>query len=115
MLVFKCFIIGLLLWLSTGHHQEFNTTLSDHETQLDTVISPIHKNHQALIVEVDFNLNQANWWFKTLKTPFALLNNRALLYNACIYNHRLLYLNIGDTIPLQLTTSKLVFPFHCFT
>lgn len=115
MLVFKCFISGLLLWLSTGHYQEFNTTLSNHETQLDTVISPIHKKYQALIVEVDFNLHQANWPFKTLKTPVAPLKNRALPYNAGIFNHRLLYFNISNTIPLQLTTSKLIFPFHCFT
>lgn len=115
MLVLKCFISGLLLWLSTGHYQEFNTSLSNHDTQLDTVISPIHKKYQALIVEVDFNLHQANWWFKTLKTPVAPLKNRALLYNADTFDHQLLYFNIGNAIPLQLTTGKLLFPFHCFT
>lgn len=115
MLGFKCFISGLLLWLSTDHYQEFNTTLSNHETQLDTVISPINKKHQALIIEVNFNLHQANWPFKTLKTPGVPLKNRALLNNADTFDHQLLYFNISNTIPLQLTTRKLIFPFHCFT
>lgn len=115
MLGIKYFICSLFLWLSFGSPQDFNgvfTTIDSHEE----IISTTNNNHhQALIVDGHFETHQANWSFKTFKTPFIPSNDKVQQPNAATYDYKLLYLEIGKSIPLKLTSSKRIFPFHCFT
>jgi hypothetical protein len=115
MLVFKYFISGLLLLLLFGNYQEFNNASSNPQFHSDTVTSSIYKKHQGLIAEFNFKINLVDAFSKTPKTSFGPVKNMGLLNKNETYNHQLLYFKIGNTIPLQLTKSKLIFPFHCFT
>jgi hypothetical protein len=115
MLVFKCFISGLLFWLSFANQQEFFRATSNPQLKPETVTPAIHKKQQGLISEVQFEFNLTDVLSKTLKTSFGSLNNKVFLNLIVAYNHKLLYFKIGSNIPLQLTTRKRIFPFHCFT
>ncbi len=115
MLGFKCFICSLFLWLSFYSPQDFNGGYSIIDSQVEKITSSNDNNHQALIVDGHLETNQANWSFKTFKIPFIPINDKISLPIAETYDFKLLYLEIGETIPLNLTSSKLIFPFHCFT
>ena len=115
MLVLKYVISGLLLWLSVGQHQEFDNTSLSPDLHSDTVTSSIHKKHHGLISDISFELNPVDLLYKTSKTSFGFVKNRVLRNANETYNHELLYFKIGSNIPLQLTTRKRIFPFHCFT
>ena len=115
MLVLKYVISGLLLWLSVGHHQEFDNASLSPDLHSDTVTSAIHQKHQGLNADVSFELNPVDLLYKTSKTSFGFVKNRVLISVDETYHRELLYFKIGSNIPLQLTTRKRIFPFHCFT
>ncbi|GGD30668.1 hypothetical protein [Flavobacterium orientale] len=115
MLGFKYFICSLFLGLSVGAPQDFSGVLTTIDSQGEITTSSINNDHQALIVDGCLRTNQANWSFKIVKIPFIPGNDKVSLPTAETYDYKLLYLEIGKTIPLKLTSSKLIFPFHCFT
>ncbi|MBP0904026.1 hypothetical protein ACFSKN_09255 [Mariniflexile gromovii] len=115
MLGFKYFICSLFLWLSFSSPQEFYGASSNIDIKVDSITSSNGNKHQALIVDGYLEINQANWSFKTFKIPFIPINYKVLLSIAESYDFKLLYLEIGKNIPLKLTSSTLIFPFHCFT
>ena len=115
MLGFKCFICSLFLWLSFSSPQDFNGVSSTIDSQTEIISTSNDNHHQALIVEGHLETHQAHWSFKTFKTPFNTSNQKVSLPTAETYDYKLLYLEIGKNIPLKLTSSKRIFPFHCFT
>lgn len=115
MLGFKCFICSLFLWLSFGSPQNFNGVPSTIDSQTEIINSTTGTLPQALIIGGHFQTHQANWSVKTFKTPFISSNDKVSLPTAETYDFKLLYLEIGNYIPLRLTSSKIIFPFHCFT
>jgi hypothetical protein len=115
MLHLKCFIFSIFLWLSFGASQDFNGVTSFFHNQAEISTSSNDINHKALIVDSHNENNPVNWSYKTLKIPFIVSNNKAQQPNAEIYNYKLLYIDIGEIIPLKLTSRKLIFPFHFFT
>lgn len=115
MLGFKYFIFSLFLWLSLTTPPQLHGVpmIFDSHAELITTSSDI--NHQALIVDNQLEIHRANWSFKIFKVPYTHLNDSIATLKAQIYDHKLLYIEIGDAIPLKLTTKKLIFPFHFFT
>lgn len=115
MLHFKCFIFSIFLCLSFSSSQDFNraSLLFDNLTEITTWSNDT--NHQALIVDRHLATNQANWSFKTFKIPYIHSNYKVKQHNAETYNYKLLYIEIGEIIPLKLTSRTLIFPFHFFT
>ena len=115
MLGIKCFICSLFLWLSFGSPQDFNGVSSTIDSQSEIHSTTNDNHHKAIIVYGHLETYQANWSFKTFKAPFIPSNYGVSMPTAETYDYKLLYLEIGKTIPLKLTVSKLIFPFHCFT
>ncbi|SDB31613.1 hypothetical protein SAMN03097699_0664 [Flavobacteriaceae bacterium MAR_2010_188] len=115
MLGFKYFICSLFLCLSFGSPQSFHGVSSTIDSQTEIISTTSDNHHQALLVDGHFETHQANWSFKTFKTPFIPSNHKVSLPSAETYDYKLLYLGISKTIPLKLTSSKLIFPFHFFT
>lgn len=115
MLDFKCFIFSIFLWLSFGSPIDFNGATSLFDNQTETTTSSNDTNHQALLVDRHPETNQANWSFKTFKIPYIHSNDKSQQPNAETYNYKLLYIEIGEIIPLKLTSKTLIFPFHFFT
>jgi len=112
---FKCFIFSVFLWLSFSSPIDFNGVNALFDNQTEITASSNDTNHQALIVDTHHENNQANWSFKTFKTPFNPSTDKVQQPNAETYNYKLLYIEIGEIIPLKLTSSTLIFPFHFFT
>lgn len=114
MLDFKCFIFSIFLWLSFGSPIDFNgaTSLFDNQTEITTSFNDT--NHQALLVDRHHETNRANWSFKTFKIPYINSNDKVQQSNAKTYDYKLLYIEIGEIIPLKLTSRTLIFPFHFF-
>ena len=115
MLDFKCFVFSLFLWLSCSSPQDFNgaTSIFDNRTEITT--SSNDTNHQAIIVDSHLETNQANRSFKTFKIPYIHSNYKVQQPNTETYDYKLLYIEIGEIIPLKLTSRTLIFPFHFFT
>ncbi|PQJ81457.1 hypothetical protein [Polaribacter glomeratus] len=115
MLYFKCFIFSLILWLSFTSSLQLNeaTSTFDRKTEIKNLSNNI--NHQALIVDAHLEINSANWSGKTSKIPNNYLENKLKQPVAETYNYKLVYLAIGNRIPLKLTSKIILFPFHFFT
>ncbi|SDB26935.1 hypothetical protein SAMN03097699_0406 [Flavobacteriaceae bacterium MAR_2010_188] len=114
MLGFKYFICSLFLGLYFGSPPSVNGVLTSIDSQTEIISITSDNHHQALFVDRHLETHQANWSFKTFKTPFIPINDKVSLPTAETYDYKLLYLGIGKTIPLKLTSSKLIFPFHSF-
>lgn len=115
MLGLKYFALSLLLLLSLNTSQYSNDMISvlDHQTELTASANDTH--HQAVVVDAFLESNEGNSSFKTFKLPYIGCHQKAPQRLAATYNHKLLYLKIGDGLPLQLTSRTLIFPFHFFT
>ena len=114
MLGFKCFICSMFLWLLFSSPQDIGGS-SIIDSQVDNITSSNNKKHQTLIVDGHFETNQATWSFKTFKTPYFSNSLKVSQPTAESYDYKLLYLEIGNSIPLKFTTRRLMFPFHFFT
>ena len=115
MLGLRIFICSLFVWLSFASPQEFSGEPSTIESQTQLTVSSSGFDHHALIVDTHFELNRVNWSLKTFKIASHFLNDTSDNLNADTYQHKLLYIEIGNTIPLKLTPSTIIFPFHTFT
>ncbi len=112
---FRVFICILLVCLSVVSPQEFSGETSPIESQTELAISSKNGNQSALIVDNHLEVNRVNWSLKTFKIASHYLNNFSKNYNAENYKYKLLYIEIGKTIPLKLTPTAIIFPFHSFT
>lgn len=115
MLCVKYFISSLILWLSLGSPQDFNGASPTIDSQTEIISATNDNNRSATIVDSYLETRQAIGSFKRFKTPFIPITYQVSLPKAENYSYEFLYFEIGKTIPLKLTTSKLIFPFHCFT
>ncbi len=115
MLGFKYFIFSLFLWLSLTTPPQLHGVPIIFDSQAELITTSSDINHQALIVDNQLETHRANWSFKTLKIPYTHFLESIETYNAQKYDYKLLYIEIGDAIPLNLTIRKLIFPFHYFT
>lgn len=115
MLGLKSFVCCLFLWFSIVSPGDFNGIPSTIEDKSELKISTNVTNHQALVVDNHLDTNRADGPLKIFKIayPFLNLNSKYLGYQP--YNQKLLYLEIGDYIPLRLTPRTIIFPFHSFT
>lgn len=115
MLYFKCFIFSLILWLSFSSSLQLNeaTSTFDRKTEIKNLSNNI--NHQALIVDTHLEINSAISSGKTSKIPNSFFENKRKQPVAETYNYKLIYLAIGNRIPLKLTSKIILFPFHFFT
>jgi hypothetical protein len=112
---FKCFIFSFFLWLSFASPEHFNGVTSTLDNQVEITTSSIDFNNQALIVCNHLKTNRVNFTLKTFKIPYTYSNDKLLHHIDKTYDYKLIYLEIGNAIPLKLTFRKLLFPFHFFT
>ena len=115
MLGFKCFIFSFFLWLSFVSPQQFDGTTSVFDSQAENISSSYDANHQVLIFDNQIQTNQADCSLKTFKLPYIHSEEKVKQPNAKTYDYKLLYFEIGNTIPLRLTSRTIIFPFHFFT
>lgn len=111
----KVFICSLFLWLSFASPQPFTGDSSIFDSQAEVITSANHTNNNALIVDNHLETNRANWSIKTFKIPYIQPNVKLKYSIAKTYDRKLIYLEIGNTIPLKLTPRIIIFPFHSFT
>lgn len=112
---FKIFIFSLFLWLSFASPKDFIGVSSNFDSQTEITISSHDTNDNALIVNNHLETNRANWVLKTFKIPYPHSNEKFKHSIAKTYDYKLIYLEIGNTIPLKLTSRTIIFPFHFFT
>lgn len=112
---FKIFICSLFVWLSYASPQEFSGEISTIENQKEILISSLDFNHHALIVDDHLEPIRVNGGLKTFKIASHNLNVSSENPKDENYDHRLLYLEISNAIPLKLTPREIIFPFHSFT
>ena len=115
MLGFKTFIFGLFIWLSFASPLDLNGQTSAFESQDEITISSYDTNHHALLVDNNHDSSRSTWSIKTFKLASNYLNDEIRFPKAGAYDSRLLYLEISENIPLQLTPRTIIFPFHFFT
>jgi hypothetical protein len=115
MLGFKCFVCSLFLWLSFISPQQFDGVTLIADSQAEIISSSNEADHQTIIFDKHFETNQANWSLKTFKLPYVKSVDKVEQPKAKTYDYKLLYLEIGNSIPLQLTSRTIIYPFHFFT
>ena len=115
MLGLKYFICSLFLWLAFLSHPQVDGVEMVFDGPLEVITPSNDINGQALIVDNHFKTNRAFWSFKTFKPHYLYVVDSVQAPIALTYDYKLLYIEIGNTIPLQFTSTRLIFPFHFFT
>ena len=111
---FQSLILNLFAWLVLLVPQDFVGTQAVLPTSHEDVITIGHHKSVA-IVELISNVNPILDTAQDNKLPQHHLFTNILLVKAVDYEPRLLYFNIGNAIDLQLNSTTIIFPFHCFT
>jgi|GEM_PF-3275063 len=112
---FKIFIFSLFIWLSIASPDKFTGLPSHSDNQTEINISSYGTGDNALLVDNHLETNRANSFLKTFKIPYFHSNDKFKQPIAKTYDSKLIYLGIGNTIPLKLTARTIIFPFHFFT
>lgn len=112
---FKIFIFSLFLWLSFTSPKDFIGVSSNFDSQTEIITSSHDTNDNALIVDNHLESNRANWSLKTFKIPYIQSDVKLQYPIAKTYDYKLIYLEIGNAIPLKLTSRTIIFPFHFYT
>lgn len=115
MLSIKCFICSLFLWLAFFSPMQIEGNTAYFEKPLAHITASSDTNYNALIVDNHLNTHRVNWSSKTFKIPYSALNNKFQQSIVSLYDCKLLYVKIGNVIPLHFTSRTLIFPFHSFT
>ncbi|MEZ4801740.1 MAG: hypothetical protein R2797_03135 [Gelidibacter sp.] len=114
MFAFQSLILNLFTWLTfllPSQVQEHKPLVS---LANDEVIST--GQHQSpAIIELTSYLNQLLDTSQDTNLPFAKPFDKIQQPNFVAYEPRLLYFQIGNSIELELTSTTIIFPFHCFT
>jgi hypothetical protein len=79
------------------------------------VVITIGHHQSSGIIELISLPNQLVKTSQNIKLPFVPPFEEIQGTNLHTYRPKLLYFNIGDTLELELTSTVLIFPFHCFT
>ncbi len=109
------FLILNLFYLLTFLSPEAPLAASEiPQTSFEVVITEGHPQNHAIIELISFQ-NQLQKTSQTFKLPFVFPPKevQGALHISDV--PKLLYFNIGDTIELGLTSTTIIFPFHCFT
>ncbi len=105
------YLFSWLVFISPQVESEHNAIP---QTSFELVITGSNEQSPA-IIELGSNLNQMIDTSQTIKLPFAKHFSKPLEAHAISYEPKLLYLQIGNAIDLELTTTSIIYPFHCFT
>lgn len=85
-----------------------------HTVTTEEIITSAHHQSYA-VIELGFDFNQLVNTSKTSKLPFPNHSDAELSIHSVTYAAKLLYFHIGNAIELELTSTTIIFPFHCFT
>jgi hypothetical protein len=110
----KCFLISVFIWLTLVAQSQLIWMGSDTSNH-DLTFSSNHRNDQALIVNNTFQNNDILDDDDSINSPIKVFNSKTLVID-CNLGH-VNFLNDKNSMRhlLQLTTKKIIFPFHCFT
>lgn len=114
MFAFQSLILNLFTWLTVllpSQVQEHKPLVSSAN---DEVITTGHQQ-SAAIIELTSYFNQLLDTSQDTNLPIVRTFDRVQQPIACAYESRLLYFQIGNAIELELTSTTIIFPFHCFT
>lgn len=112
---FQLFVFHLFASLALLSPQD-SVGFSVWEPSADEVISAAddHQNSTDLI-ELGSQIIQIFDTSQNSKLPFVRSFDTSQKVIAVDYAPKLLYIQIGNAIELQLTATTIIFPFHCFT
>ena len=111
---FQSMIFNLLTWLAVLVPQE---TVIDQYVQRSISGDIITAGHikSPAIVELISNVNQLlDNTSQDSKIP-EIGTSHTYRQDIVLYEPTLLYFHIGNAIELELTSTAIIFPFHCFT
>lgn len=115
MLGFRYLLSLLFGWLSFPMAQGAVGENTADSQAIEVIIAA--DSHQNKLAIIDFG-EQLHQIIDTSQTPELQVFqqvNKVEHPNATTYAPKLLYYNIGNAIELHLTTTSIIFPFHCFT
>lgn len=115
MLKIKCFIFSLFIWLSISSSLPKIAVNTSFDSKLEIKNLTNNNNQHALIIDNTLKINRENCSLKNFKTPFKHIKNKQKQPIAKSYDYKLIYLSIGETLPLKVTPRTIIFPFHFFT
>lgn len=111
---FHYLIFNLLTWLAILSPVTEVDTFAMPPSSFEVVITT--GTHQSpAIIELGSYVNPIIDSSQTNELPTTNHFNKALEGPVVSYDAKLLYLEIGNAIELELTTTTIIFPFHCFT
>jgi hypothetical protein len=115
MVRFNCFLcslfMGLFFYLPQSNFG--NRVILENQVEITFSSGEILKN--LLVFDSGIESNQTPFSFKTSKLDFVRFFYNTKQSVSETHDHKLLYFVIGSTIDLYLTTTNIIFPFHCFT
>ena len=107
-------ILNIFSWLAILSPQNNAGTIANHQTAYEVVISTGHKQSPA-VIELGSYLHPIIDTSQNSELPVAFPYSRTHETNLESYESQLLYFQIGNAIELELTSTAIIFPFHCFT
>lgn len=112
---FHILIFNLFAWLLLLSPQEAisNTVLPAYADEVTTT----SEDHQPIqdVIELGSRLIQIFDTSQNNKLPLIRSCDKDQRETIVSYEPKLLYLPIGNAIELQLSSTTIIFPFHCFT
>lgn len=111
---FHYLILNFLMGLAFLVPQSNAAHKVGHTFTPEVIITTGHDQSQA-VIELGYEINQLLNTAKTSKLPIPSNIDAELYINVVAYAPKLLYFHIGNAIELELTSTSIIFPFHCFT
>lgn len=107
-------ILNLFSWLAflSPPHEVGADALP--QSSFEVVITTEHKQSPA-VIELGSYLNEILDSSQNVKLPSANQFYKIQEASTVSYESILLYFQIGNAIELELTSTSIIFPFHCFT
>ncbi|MEZ4792190.1 MAG: hypothetical protein R2783_01550 [Gelidibacter sp.] len=111
---FHYLILNLFSWFAFLSPQNELGTGAMPQSSFEVVISAGHKQSPAVIELGSYPIELLDT-SQNSKLPFVCPFDGVQKANNIAYEPKLLYYQIGNAIELELTSTTIIFPFHCFT
>lgn len=107
-------ILNLFTWLIFLFPQDYLGNKEVLSASAEEVISS-WQNPSPAIIELSSFFNQLIEIASDTELPFTKPCDKIHYATVVAFEPKLLYFQIGNAIELQLSSTTIIFPFHCFT
>lgn len=107
-------ILNLFTWLAFLSPSNELEMVAIPPSSFEEVVTTDHKQSPA-VIELGSYLNEIIDSSQNIELPLANYFNKIYGTFKVSYRSKLLYFQIGNAIELELTSTSIIFPFHCFT